>query len=214
MSTNKDDKRKEPLSFDAIMAFKEAGDMDRCSALLKAAYLSSDNDLRALACYELALLNCQSNNHIQADMYLRKLGYRYKLSKSIWQYGAVGALSSTSHASCGLPGVVQCFDEALPAPLLQRLRDAFAPASPFWTEHAYPSEAFFSGTLQGGAHAAAGAVAAASGGGRLPGPARRRGRVHRVVGAHAVHGSVSRPSGKSLVLLLLLLLLLLLHGMA
>eukprot|EP00603_Paraphysomonas_imperforata_P000829 CAMPEP_0114417378 /NCGR_PEP_ID=MMETSP0103-20121206/2931_1 /TAXON_ID=37642 ORGANISM="Paraphysomonas imperforata, Strain PA2" /NCGR_SAMPLE_ID=MMETSP0103 /ASSEMBLY_ACC=CAM_ASM_000201 /LENGTH=539 /DNA_ID=CAMNT_0001585665 /DNA_START=54 /DNA_END=1673 /DNA_ORIENTATION=- len=127
------------LIFDDIMTFKEEGDIDRCANLLKRAYASGDSDLRAQACYELALLNCQMGNHQDADMFLRQLGYRYKLSKNIWKYDSLEPLSSA-----GAPGVVRCHDNVLPPELLRRLCQIFSADSPFWTEHDYPSDGFFS----------------------------------------------------------------------
>lgn len=135
--------------FDEIMTVKEAGDFQQFEGLLKEAFTSTDKDIRAQACYELALLNCQQNNHEEADSYLRRLGYRYKLSRNIWLYddedmSAPASTPDVLKASTGIPGVVHCFDEVIPQELLSKLQDVFAPASPFWAEHGYPADSFFS----------------------------------------------------------------------
>ena len=133
-------------SFDEIMTLKEAGHFEQFTKLLKKEFVSDDIDLRAQACYELALLNCQQNNHEEADRYLRKLGYRYKLNRNIWKYNKAECdfAPGDLHTSTGFPGMVHCFNEVIPQVLLSKLRDAFSPSSPFWAEHGYPADSFFS----------------------------------------------------------------------
>lgn len=120
------------------------GGFEFFSRLLTKALESHDKDLRAQACYEFALLNCQQNKHNIADYYLRRLGYRYKLSKRIWQYNQTPPQTDTPLITSGLPGVVQCFDDVMPPALLCKLQGIFSTDSPFWREHQYPSDSFFS----------------------------------------------------------------------
>ena len=79
----------------------------------------------------------------KADYYLRRLHYRYKLNKRIWNYD-ISNDKSTQMMSTGQSGVVRCFDDALPSNIFHKLQDVFAIDSPFWSEHGYPTDEFFS----------------------------------------------------------------------
>ena len=141
------------LSFEQIMAKKEAGALDECATLLQAAHSSTgavsegvsegDSNMRAQAGYELALLYCQRGEPERADEYLRELGYRFRLNRRLWQ-GVSEGVSEGVSVSGGREGVVRCFDEVLPGEVLQRLQGVFSSESPFWAEHEYPTDSFFS----------------------------------------------------------------------
>ncbi|CAE8622871.1 unnamed protein product, partial [Polarella glacialis] len=91
------------------------------------------------AAYELALLLSLTGRHKEADEVSHQLGFLYKLAPSI--------LDGTAHtraSSKGAKDIVATFDGALPADLLEPLQKAFAPSSPFWEEHGYPTQQFFS----------------------------------------------------------------------
>ncbi|CAN0417161.1 unnamed protein product, partial [Phaeothamnion confervicola] len=101
--------------------------------------------------------------HDAADRHLRALGFTIKLSRSVWDAckappwadcdgrggngsggdGGGGGGSGVAEVAAAAPSVV-LLDGALHATPLRNLQAVFAPTSPFWSEHSYPTPGFFS----------------------------------------------------------------------
>jgi hypothetical protein len=116
--------------------------------------------------YELALLLSQLGRHDEADAHLRQIGMGFKLAPDLTQWNAserplrdeASAGGSVSEEVTALAGhkrpletaeicgsePVAVLDGVLPPLLVERLLDAFHPDAPFWHEHAYPTDHFFS----------------------------------------------------------------------
>ena len=98
--------------------------------------LSAGDDARRA----LAMLLCQSGRDAEAAELLGELGFAWRLARGILSYPMA---ASGSDSSAGLPLAV--LDNALPAPLLQRLQAAFSPGASFWPAHGYgPRQGYFS----------------------------------------------------------------------
>lgn len=144
-------RRSRSLAPEALLArastAKEEGDLRRAETILRrvaggalqkgpAASIAIGVEAR-VATYELALLLSQQGRHADADQALASLGFSHKLSPSLLDGSAAGLAK-------GAGGVVAAFDNVLPQGLFQGLCKAFAPTSPFWAEHNYPTPGFFS----------------------------------------------------------------------
>jgi hypothetical protein len=101
----------------------------------------SDND-KSIAAYELALLLSQNGKGKDADDYLQYLGFKYKLSTSVFSTNNKNNILRYKSHKKNDP--VVAFDNVLPEEFLETLQAAFAPTSPFWIEHGYPTDSFFS----------------------------------------------------------------------
>lgn len=93
-------------------------------------------DDRVQSTYELALFYCQTGVFDKADLLLRTLGFECRLGRSIWNLQTINDKLSKP------PSV--CFDNIFPSFMLESLLNIFGADSSFWTEHGYPSSAFFS----------------------------------------------------------------------
>ena len=113
---------------------------------------SGDQVSKQVAAYELAVLHSQLGNHAAADVYLQRLDFSIKLANSILcpeKLKMKLGRGNQSGKSCPatdrtIHKAVVTFDNVLPAYLLQPLQAAFSPSSPFWTQHNYPTDEFFS----------------------------------------------------------------------
>ena len=137
------------LVSDKVRSLKSKGDYNGCENLLREICASNNNDeLGQIASYELALLLSQRGNSIDADVYLRKLGYRFKLSQTILCPESRQASTNHKEPNCLYNGdsshIVAAFDNAISPQLLKSLKTAFSVNSPFWNEHNYPTKDFFS----------------------------------------------------------------------
>eukprot|EP00940_MAST-03C_sp_MAST-3C-sp2_P003588 g3588.t1 len=93
-----------------------------------------------VARHQLALIYAQTKRQREADAQARALKFRWKLSPAVW---TTGQETMTTKTASSLPPA--CFvDDLLPTDVFARVRECFAPDSPFWTEHGYPTETFFS----------------------------------------------------------------------
>mmetsp|Transcript_13251 Transcript_13251/g.41843 ORF Transcript_13251/g.41843 Transcript_13251/m.41843 type:complete len:254 (+) Transcript_13251:1463-2224(+) len=153
-----------------------------------------------VAAYELALILSQLGRHEEADAWLGRISFSYKLSPCI-----LDASSLSGPTSRGATDVVAAFDGVLPPDLLRGLQAAFAPDSPFWPEHGYPRPRSSRTTSLWAAPRGRAPdpgrcrVPAAASGSRLPGPPRERtgpapeGGQRGVVGAPAAARQQQRP---------------------
>ena len=133
---------------------KKEGDYSAAMGVLILIADQGRGDSAVVAGYELALLQSQLGIHKKADRRLKKLGFSFKLTNAI--------LNPTPYRECqdararasypypfAPPPTRNCdpvatFNHALPTTLLQSLQTAFSSSSVFWTEHKYPTNAFFS----------------------------------------------------------------------
>ena len=113
----------------------------------------SPDDAHTLACaqYYCGLIKHNLGKHAQADHHLSRLGFRYRLSNRILRPLAKE-----------LPrGIVQgttVTDHVLPECIFSRLEKLLAGDSPFWAEHSYPNDAFWSYNALIGSEGAGGAL--------------------------------------------------------
>ena len=109
-------------------------------------------DTVGLASYMCALLHQQALAFDDALPYLRRFArVRYHIAPAVWRVAAHRALradrlvdSTDGAVEASDAGAVRRFDGGVPAALLDRLRDAFAVASPFWSESGYAGRGYFS----------------------------------------------------------------------
>ena len=85
---------------------------------------------------------CQQGKHSKANTYLLVLGYRYKLSKHVWN--ALKETGTHSGHSIDSTGIVASYENILPPHMLHQLKNAVCPSSMYWTAHNYPTSQFFS----------------------------------------------------------------------
>jgi hypothetical protein len=135
--------RKSQSNYDEILRLKEQGELVLFEESLHTLYQNDKNDGdRAFAGFELALLKCQFGLTEEADLYLGKLGFKWKLGNGIWKYNCrnLSDLRLTD-------GLAACFDNILPSHFFDQLKLVFSPNSIFWKAHGYPTETFFSYNL-------------------------------------------------------------------
>ena len=141
---------------------RDRGDafVPRCLSMLKAVIKlggvpsASTDDIwnSQIACYELAVLLSQLQKDKEADKYLSKLGFRYKLSSQV--FGPTRRSDADSHPDSRKDrrsdenrpgyGFARAVDGAIPQSLLRQLQHNFAPTAAFWNDHGYPTPGFFS----------------------------------------------------------------------
>ena len=93
-----------------------------------------------LARYQLALLLCQTAEHVAANQLLHELGFQFRLSDQVL------ARSKCQEQPIRAGQLVKVFDRVLPDALLSKLTTAFHSESPFWSAHHYdePTQLYFS----------------------------------------------------------------------
>ena len=123
---------------------KQNGEFETAIQLLTI-IASSNTEEAELARYELALLYAQLGKEENANAQLNHLHFKYRLSPSILVSGSTHSEHLPSHMKKTPKTVmVKAVDNVLPPTLLQHLQRAFHAGSPFFTEHSYPTEQFFS----------------------------------------------------------------------
>lgn len=138
-------KLRKPISFDswfdATIRLKEHHSFDEFESMMmeKCNNKKVAVDDRAMCAYELALLYCQQGLFARADHLLHELGFKYRIGKDLWCHEG-----AARHRSTISDGKLACYDDVLPQCFLSRLLDAFSPESPFWSDHEYPTDSFFS----------------------------------------------------------------------
>lgn len=120
---------------------RERGDPEGAVAALRAVADDVGNPEREAAAYEAALLLHGLGDHGAADQLAARLGFKLRLADPCFH--ALDA-DSASVAAQPPPDKLCAVDECIGPALLERLGRLFAPSSPFWTEHGYPSDHFWS----------------------------------------------------------------------
>ena len=105
----------------------------------------TDNTLRRVALEHLALLLLQEGRRAAANAILQSEGYKYTFADCVVRYAVpTHSLANTGGprrvspaATIDVDKCVRVYCHALPVPVLKKLQTAFAPKSPFWSEHGY-----------------------------------------------------------------------------
>lgn len=120
------------------IATLSADDVKEATSTL--AYENEEDSLHStilISQYNLALaLLCQGKAEA-ADQQLRKLGFNYRLHRSLF----VGGEPVDKQEGENLFHV---FDAAIPEVVNEHLKKGFSPTSPFWPEHMYEKQHYFS----------------------------------------------------------------------
>ena len=132
-------------TFEGALTLKENQMFEKFeSSLLNVCLEGQDLDDRVRAVYELALYYCQIGHFEKADGLLRLLGFRYRLNSSLWNMSAVSTRREMTECIAPAMRPCACFDNVFPSSIIETLLDIFREGSPFWSEHNYPSDSFFS----------------------------------------------------------------------
>jgi len=97
-------------------------------------------ELAEIALNRLVLLLCQENQNDTASRYLSAHGYTYRLSSPVLRYQKPEKNLRKKTANQSVDKFVQAVDGALPATMLEHMKDVFGNQSQFWVEHDYNSE--------------------------------------------------------------------------
>ena len=81
---------------------------------------------------------------------MQRIGVRHRLSPAVWAAIAADRPPERALLSLTPTTAVKRFSGAIPPQLLQQLRRAFSPKSPFWSETAYLERGYFSFWFQVG----------------------------------------------------------------
>jgi hypothetical protein len=109
-----------------------------------------ESDPDKVAATTLALLLYQRGADDLGNQIVRKLNCTHRLAPCILRYAPAASKSNVSHTSAVFEDAchyVQVVDDAMPADLLNHMKDAFSQTSPFWQEHNYcpsPPSPYFS----------------------------------------------------------------------
>jgi hypothetical protein len=100
-----------------------------------------------IAATTLALLLYQRCADVQGDQIVRKLNCTFRLAPCILGYAHAANRPISPAAGEDARRYVQVIDDAMPANLLEHMKEAFSETSPFWQEHNYcpsPPSPYFS----------------------------------------------------------------------
>jgi hypothetical protein len=87
----------------------------------------------------LTMLLIQEGRSAEADVHLRRLGFRFQLSKEVLHYALASTQITDIEAAKRCSKYAAIVDSALPPSMHAHLLNVFGPTSSFWREHDYHS---------------------------------------------------------------------------
>lgn len=85
----------------------------------------------------LSIVLCQSGRFDAAFPHLDAQGFKWRLSKEVFNYPLPGETDRRTTAPAGATSIVKAFDNAVNSSVVAHLQSVFRPDSPFWSEHNY-----------------------------------------------------------------------------
>lgn len=130
-------------SFEDAVALRDHGDPTAAAEALTA-IAKKGGEQWAAAAYELALLEHGRGRHWEADEWLRRLGFRHRLSDAVFHPPRTEA-DGGSGRICKGATPLRVVDGALSPSLFSAVKGLFASdTTTFWRDHDYPTPSFFS----------------------------------------------------------------------